>query len=81
MKTQGINFDNHYAPVYQSATADSEFISLTSQIPSIDNGPLAYDFYENTFPSALPQLFREIIEEARLGKYFHKNHMQADHCQ
>ncbi len=50
MKTQGINFDNHYAPVYQSATADSEFISLTSQIPSIDNGPLAYDFYENTFP-------------------------------
>ncbi|EEF67299.1 LTA synthase family protein, partial [Holdemania filiformis] len=72
MKTQGINFDNHYAPVYQSATADSEFISLTSQIPSIDNGPLAYDFYENTFPSALPQLFREIGYSANSFHSFKK---------
>lgn len=59
-KTEGISFNNHYAPVYQSATADSEFISLTSQIPSIENGPLAYDFYENTFAQALPQLFKEL---------------------
>ena len=59
MKTQGINFDNHYAPVYQSATADSEFISLTSQIPSIDNGPLHMIFMKILSP-ALPQLFREI---------------------
>ncbi|WP_229100720.1 LTA synthase family protein [Holdemania sp. 1001095H_141210_F2] len=59
MKTQGINFDNHYAPVYQSATADSEFISLTSQIPSIEKGPLAYDFYENVFPKALPIMFKD----------------------
>jgi len=60
------------APVYQSATADSEFISLTSQIPSIDNGPLAYDFYENTFPSALPQLFREIGYSANSFHSFKK---------
>ena len=59
LKTEGISFNNHYAPVYQSATADSEFISLTSQIPSIENGPLAYDFYGNSFPQALPQLFKE----------------------
>ncbi len=72
MKTQGINFNNHYAPVYQSATADSEFISLTSQIPSIDNGPLAYDFYENTFPNALPQLFREIGYSANSFHSFKK---------
>lgn len=59
MKTQGINFNNHYAPVYQSATADSEFMSLTSQIPSIEKGPLAYDFYENVFPKALPIMFKD----------------------
>lgn len=72
MQTQGITFSNHYAPVYQSATADSEFISLTSQIPSIDNGPLAYDFYENTFPSALPWLFREIGYSANSFHSFKK---------
>lgn len=72
MQTQGINFNNHYAPVYQSATADSEFISLMSQIPSIENGPLAYDFYENTFPNALPQLFREIGYSANSFHSFKK---------
>ena len=59
MKTEGISFDNHYAPVFQSATADSEFISLTSHIPSIDQGPLAWDYYENTFKDPLPVLFKE----------------------
>lgn len=56
MSQEGINFVNHYAPVYQSATADSEFISLTSMIPSISAGPIAYDFTDNTFPVTLPKL-------------------------
>lgn len=59
MKTEGISFNNNYAPVFQSATADSEFISLTGLIPSIENGPLAYDFFENSFPMALPWKFTE----------------------
>lgn len=59
LKNEGISFDNNYAPVFQSATADSEFISLTGLIPSIENGPLAYDFYENLFPMALPWKLRD----------------------
>ncbi|MEG0239394.1 MAG: LTA synthase family protein [Anaerorhabdus sp.] len=53
MKTEGITFNNHYAPVYQSATADSELVSLTSLFPSINYGPTAYAFYNNTFSNTL----------------------------
>lgn len=56
LSQEGINFTNHYAPVYQSATADSEFISLTSMVPSITSGPIAYDHTGNTFPLTLPKL-------------------------
>lgn len=55
MKTEGINFTNNYAPVYQSATADSELVSLTSLFPSINYGPTAYAFYNNTFKNSLAQ--------------------------
>lgn len=53
MKNEGISFNNHYAPIYQSATADSEIISLTSIIPSINYGPTAYAFYENNYSDSL----------------------------
>lgn len=55
---EGISFTNHYAPIYQSATADTEFIAQTSLIPSIDFGSTAYTFQQNQFPNTLANQFR-----------------------
>lgn len=60
MQSEGINFSNHYAPVFQTATSDSEFISLTGLLPSILDGPISYDFADNSFPMALPWKFEEL---------------------
>ena len=60
MKTEGISFNSNYSPVYQSATADSEFISLTSMIPSVSDQPIAFNYYENSFPDALPNLLEQM---------------------
>ena len=59
MQQYGFFFDNYYAPIYQSATNDSEFISLTSNVPSIDFGTTSKEFGHNHFPYSLPNLFRE----------------------
>ncbi len=59
MANEGMWFTNYYAPLYQSATNDSEFISLTSTIPSIDYGATSYTFQFNEYPFALANLFRE----------------------
>lgn len=59
LKTEGISFNNHYAPVFQSATADSELVSITSLFPSINYGPTAYAFYENSFPNTLATKLNE----------------------
>ena len=60
MKEKGIYFDNYYAPIYQSATGDSEFISLTSMIPSVDYGTTSYTFYNNYYPNSLAKLFSDV---------------------
>ncbi|MEG0404487.1 MAG: LTA synthase family protein, partial [Anaerorhabdus sp.] len=59
-QTEGINFSNHYAPIFQTATSDSEYISLTGMLPSILDGPISYGFADNSFPSALPWKFKEL---------------------
>lgn len=59
MKTEGISFNNHYAPVFQSATADSELVSITSLFPSINYGPTAYAFYKNAYPNTLVSKLNE----------------------
>ncbi len=53
------NFDNYYAPLYLSATGDSENISQTSMFPSVDYGTTSYTFYDNSFPYSLANLFKE----------------------
>ena len=58
MASEGVSFTNHYAPVYQSATADTEFISQTSLIPSIDFGSTSYTFNQNVFPYSLANSFK-----------------------
>lgn len=71
LKTEGISFNNHYAPVYQSATADSEIISLTSIIPSINYGPTAYAFYENDFSDSLTT---QLNDKGYSSNSFHSFH-------
>ena len=57
MAKEGLSFTNHYAPMYQSATADTEFIGQTSLIPSIDYGSTAYTFHRNQYPYSLANQF------------------------
>ena len=59
MKEEGYYFSNYYAPIYLSATGDSEYISQTSMLPSIDYGTTSYTFYNNSFPYSLANLFKE----------------------
>ncbi|QVK18490.1 LTA synthase family protein [Mycoplasmatota bacterium] len=57
LKNEGINFNNHYVPVYPRTTSDSEIIFNTSVIPSIVDGPTCYNFNENSFSHSLANLF------------------------
>lgn len=57
MQNEGINFDNHYVPVYPRTTCDSEIIYNTSIIPSITDGPTCYTFFDNSYSHSLANLF------------------------
>ena len=57
MATEGISFSNHYAPVMQAATSDSEMMALTGLMCSVDFGVTAHDYKHNSFPMSLPFLF------------------------
>ena len=59
MATEGVYFSNHYAPIYQVATGDSEFIANTGMLPSIDYGTTSYTFNLNSYPYALANLFKD----------------------
>ena len=55
---QGTYFTNYYAPLYPSNTNDSEFISQTGQMPSIDYGSTYKEFSSNYYPYSLANLFK-----------------------
>jgi len=59
MKNDGYYFNNYYAPIYEVATGDNEFISQTGILPSIDYGTTAYTFHLNDYPNSLANLFNE----------------------
>ena len=59
MSQEGFSFENHYAPIYQEATADSEFMSLTSMVPSIYTGPTVDTYTKNSYPYSLPNMLEE----------------------
>ena len=70
LANEGTYFTNYYAPLYPSNTCDSEFISQTGQIPSIDYGTTSKIFGDNYYPYALANLFKN----AGYGvKSFHSN--------
>ena len=60
MSTNGTYFTNFYSPLYPSNTCDSEFISQTSQMPSIDYGTTSKDFGQNYYPYSLANLFKDM---------------------
>lgn len=59
LKSEGYYFDEHYAPLYEVATGDSEFISQTGMLPSVNNGTTSYTFNLNDYPYALANLFKD----------------------
>ena len=59
LANEGYYFTNYYAPLYPSNTNDSEFISQTGQMPSIDYGSTYKEFSSNYYPYALANLFKK----------------------
>lgn len=58
LQENGINFANHYTPIYlYGATFNTEIMSLTGQIPTATNLPSSA-YARNSFPTALPALFQ-----------------------
>lgn len=72
LTNEGYYFDNFYAPLYASNTCDSEFISLTGMIPSIDYGTTSTTFYSNSYPYSLPNLFKKNGYEVNSYHSFYK---------
>jgi phosphoglycerol transferase MdoB-like AlkP superfamily enzyme len=73
LKTEGISFSNHYTPVFQRTTSDSEFIFNTSLIPSIEDGPTVTVFKQNSYNQSLARLFRN---KGYLTQAFHGNYKE-----
>ncbi|HAX03147.1 MAG: hypothetical protein A2Y45_06910 [Tenericutes bacterium GWC2_34_14] len=73
LKTEGISFSNHYTPVFQRTTSDSEFIFNTSLIPSIEDGPTVTVFKQNSYNQSLAQLFKD---KGYLTQAFHGNYKE-----
>lgn len=59
LKQEGLDFQNHYTPVFQRTTSDSEFIFNTSLIPSIEDGPTSYMFHDNSYTTSMAYLFTQ----------------------
>ena len=70
MQNQGLNFTNHYVPVYPRTTCDTEMIINTGLIPSINDGPTCYMFNDNTYNNSLASLFNDKGYQTRA---FHNN--------
>lgn len=72
MKNEGINFINHFAPIYGGgATFNSELAVNTGFITPFNGGMAAYSYVDNEFPYSLPFLFRNQGYKANM---FHLNH-------
>lgn len=59
IKKEGINFSNHYSPLYKYHTSDSEFISQSGMYPSQKFGSTYKNFSNNKFPYALGNLLKD----------------------
>lgn len=73
LKTEGFDFRNHYTPVFQRTTSDSEFIFNTSLMPSMEDGPTVTVFKNNTYRQSLANLFQE---QGYITSAFHGNYKE-----
>ncbi|MFW5838839.1 MAG: LTA synthase family protein [Bacillota bacterium] len=73
IKTEGWNFDNHYAPVYPRTTCDAEIIMNTSLIPSIEDGPTCYVYNDNSYSTSLANRFNN---HNYITQAFHNNYKE-----
>lgn len=73
MKTEGIDFTNHYTPVFPRTTSDTEFIINVGLIPSIEQGPTIIAFKNNSYRTSLPNLF---AEKGYITRAFHGNYKE-----
>lgn len=71
LKTEGLDFQNHFTPVFQRTTSDTEFIFNTSIIPSIEDGPTSFMFNKNSYQTSLASLFKNqgYVANAMHGNY------------
>jgi len=73
LKQEGIDFKNHYTPVFPRTTSDTEFIINTGQIPSIEDGPTSGMFRHNTYRTSMASLF---VEKGYQAMAFHANYKE-----
>lgn len=60
MMKHGFNFTNHYSPGYVTGdTANTEFIANTGIYPNISKLSPNYAYVDNSYPYALPNLFKQ----------------------
>lgn len=73
LKSEGIDLQNHFTPVFPRTTCDSEIIFNTSIIPSINDGPTCYVYNENKYSESLATLFNN---ENYATAGFHNNYKE-----
>ena len=59
MRQEGIYFANHYAPLFDANTADSEFIALTGAMPSTEGSTTPNHYFSNTYDNGLAHFFKD----------------------
>ena len=59
LKNEGLDFQNHFTPVFPRTTCDTEVILNTSIIPSIEDGPTCYVYNRNSYTTSLASLFNQ----------------------
>lgn len=57
--SNGLYFKNYNAITWPYHTSDTEYLTMTGQIPSLNDGMTFYSYYKNDFPSAWPNLLKK----------------------
>lgn len=73
LKSEGIDLQNHFTPVFPRTTCDSEVIFNISIIPSIQDGPTCYIFNDNSYNQSLAEMFNN---KGYITTAFHSNYKE-----
>ncbi|PAT01905.1 hypothetical protein CI105_03340 [Candidatus Izimaplasma bacterium ZiA1] len=79
LKNEGLDFTNHFTPVFPRTTCDTEIILNTSLIPSIQDGPTCYVYNQNSYNTSIANLFnnKDYVTNALHSNYkeFYTRHL------